>query len=115
MPTRAGTENDELQPVPIAGTFLEDARFASDFRELYAYYKQATLLQLRVTQDKLLAAFQIGQQITDVRVFRWAIERDGRIKYIDNRGERDIALPASHDFEWTVATRETTWAASTRT
>lgn len=102
----AGAENDELQPVPIAGTFLEDSRFASDFRELYAYYKQATLLQLRVTQDKLLAAFQIGQQITDVRVFRWAIERDGRIQYIDNRGERDIALPASHDFEWTVATRE---------
>ncbi len=97
---------DELQPVPIAGTFLEDARFASDFRELYAYYKQATLLQLRVTQDKLLAAFQIGQQLHDVRVFRWAIERDGGIHYIDNRGERDIALPASHDFEWTVATRE---------
>jgi len=101
-----GVESDELQPVPLAGTFLEDTRFASDFRELYAYYKQATLLQLRVTQDKLLASFQIGQQITDVRVFRWAIERDGRIAYIDNRGERDIALPASHDFEWTVATRE---------
>lgn len=101
-----GVESDELQPVPLAGTFLEDTRFASDFRELYAYYKQATLLQLRVTQDKLLASFQIGQQITDVRVFRWAIERDGRIVYIDNRGERDIALPASHDFEWTVATRE---------
>jgi hypothetical protein len=101
-----GADSDELQPVPLAGSFLEDARFASDFRELYAYYKQATLLQLRVTQDKLLAAFQIGQQVTDVRVFRWAIERDGRISYIDNRGERDIALPASHDFEWTVATRE---------
>uniref|UniRef100_UPI000D37CE1D DNA repair ATPase n=1 Tax=unclassified Variovorax TaxID=663243 RepID=UPI000D37CE1D len=102
----AGADSDELQPVPLAGSFLEDARFASDFRELYAYYKQATLLQLRVTQDKLLAAFQIGQQLSDVRVFRWAIERDGRIGYIDNRGERDIALPASHDFEWTVATRE---------
>ncbi|MET3461550.1 DNA repair ATPase [Variovorax atrisoli] len=101
-----GADSDELQPVPLAGSFLEDARFASDFRELYAYYKQATLLQLRVTQDKLLASFQIGQQLTDVRVFRWAIERDGRIQYIDNRGERDIALPPSHDFEWTVATRE---------
>jgi len=101
-----GADSDELQPVPLAGSFLEDPRFSSDFRELYAYYKQATLLQLRVTQDKLLASFQIGQQLTDVRVFRWAIERDGRIQYIDNRGERDIALPPSHDFEWTVATRE---------
>jgi len=97
---------DELEPVPLAGSFLEDPRFGSDFRELYAYYKQATLIQLRVTADKLLAAFQIGQQLTDLRVFRWEMQRDGSLRYIDNRGERDIALPASHDFEWTGATRE---------
>lgn len=100
----AGAE--ELEAVPLAGSFLEDARFSSDFKELYAYYKQATLLQLRVTQDKLLAAFQIGQQVHDVRVFRWSIERDGSLRYTDNRGERDMALPASHDFEWTATTRE---------
>ncbi|MEY4563244.1 MAG: hypothetical protein RLZZ618_2521 [Pseudomonadota bacterium] len=97
---------DELETVPLAGSFLEDPRFASDFRELYAYYKQATLVQLRVTQDKLLAAFRIGQQVHDVRVFRWAIGRDGSVHYTDNRGERDIALPPSHDFEWTPTTRE---------
>lgn len=100
----AGT--DELEPVPLAASFLDDPRFLSDFRELYAYYKQATLLQLRVTQDKLLAAFQIGQQLHDVRVFRWHIERDDTVRYVDNRGERDIALPPSHDFEWTPTTRE---------
>lgn len=98
--------SDELGPVPLAGSFLDDPRFLSDFRELYAYYKQATLLQLRVTPDKLLAAFQIGQQLHDLRVFRWHIERDGSVRYTDNRGERDITLPASHDFEWTATTRE---------
>ena len=97
---------DELQAVPLAGSFLEDSRFVSDFRELHAYYKHATLLQLRVTQDKLLAAFQIGQQVSDLRVFRWQIERDGSVRYVDNRGERDIALPPSHDFEWTPTTRD---------
>src|SRR5688500_5578822 len=97
---------DELESVPLAGSFLEDARFVSDFRELYAYYKQAQLLQLRVTHDKLLAAFQIGQQLHDLRVFRWRVDADGSIHYLDNRGERDIALPASHDFEWTPTTRE---------
>jgi hypothetical protein len=97
---------DELEAVPTAGTFLDDPRFVADFRELYAYYKQAALIQLRVTQDKFLAAFQIGQQLHDVRVFRWGIERDGSVRYIDNRGERDIALPPSHDFEWATATRE---------
>lgn len=97
---------DELVPVPSAGTFLDDPRFLADFRELHAYYKLTTLTQLRVTQDKLLAAFQIGEQAHDVRVFRWAIESDGRVHYTDNRGERDIALPASHDFEWTATTRD---------
>ncbi|MDR7152082.1 hypothetical protein J2W49_004058 [Hydrogenophaga palleronii] len=97
---------DELESVPLAGSFLDDPRFVADFRELYAYYKQATLLQLRVTQDKLLAAFQIGQQLHDLRVFRWLIEADGEVRYLDNRGERDMALPPTHDFEWTVATRE---------
>ncbi|WP_284618243.1 DNA repair ATPase [Aquabacterium humicola] len=103
---RLAEVSDELEAVPLAGSFLEDPRFASDFRELYAYYKNASLQQLRVTGDKLLAAFQIGQQLADRRVFRWEIQRDGSVRYVDNRGERDIALPASHDFEWTTATRE---------
>ncbi|WP_374325274.1 DNA repair ATPase [Azonexus sp.] len=97
---------DELEALPLAGSFLEDQRFVSDFRELHAYYKQATLIQLRVTQDKLLAAFQIGQQLHDLRVFRWSLENDGELRYIDNRGERDMALPPSHDFEWTPTRRE---------
>lgn len=97
---------DELEAVPLAGSFLDDPRFVADFRELHAYYKQATLLQLRVTQDKLLAAFQIGQQLHDLRVFRWSIEPGGALRYVDNRGERDMALPPTHDFEWTVARRE---------
>lgn len=97
---------EELEPVPLAGSFLDDPRFTADFRELYAYYKQASLIQLRVHQQKLLAAFRIGQQLHDLRVFRWSLETDGSVHYIDNRGERDIALPPSHDFEWTAATRE---------
>lgn len=97
---------EELEALPIAGSFLEDARFVSDFKELYAYYKQAQLVQLRVTQDKLLAAFRIGQQAHDLRVFRWRLDPGGTPHYVDNRGERDIALPPSHDFEWTQTTRE---------
>lgn len=97
---------EELEALPLAGSFLEEARFAADFRELYAYYKQAQLVQLRVTADKLLAAFRIGQQAHDLRVFRWQLAPDGSVHYVDNRGERDIALPPSHDFEWTPTTRE---------
>ncbi|WP_028454333.1 DNA repair ATPase [Chitinilyticum litopenaei] len=99
-------EQIELESVATAGSFLDDPRFAADFRELYAYYKNASLLQLRVTTDKLLVAFQIGQRITDTRVFRWQLDKTGAVaQYIDNRGERDIVLPPSHDFEWTPTTR----------
>jgi hypothetical protein len=53
--------------------------------------------------------------VTDLRVFRWALDENIkagetrpsiRIKYIDNRGEREISLPPTHDFKWTVTTRE---------
>ncbi|KAF0813877.1 hypothetical protein IGB42_01556 [Andreprevotia sp. IGB-42] len=99
-------EQIELQSVSTAGSFLDDARFAADFRELYAYYKDTSLRQLRVTADKLLVAFQIGMRPTDVRVFRWQLDKSGAVsQYIDNRGERDIVLPPSHDFEWITTTR----------
>ena len=103
----AGTpESDELVQIPLAGSFLDDPRFIADFNELYTYYKQATLQLLRPTQDFLLAAFQIGQQAQDIRVFRWSRGNDGALHYVDNRGERDLAPPPSHDFSWTPLTRE---------
>lgn len=98
--------SDELVQLPLAGSFLDDARFAADFNELYTYYKQATLQLLRPTQEFLLAVFQIGQQAQDIRVFRWKRQPDGSLKYVDNRGERDLLPPPSHDFTWTPLTRE---------
>ncbi len=96
----------ELESVALEGSFLDEPRFVAEFKELYSYYKNAQLVQLRVHQGKLLAAFKIGERITDVRVFRWQLGDGGALSYIDNRGERDIALPPTHDFEWTQSTRE---------
>ncbi|MGR8935003.1 MAG: DNA repair ATPase [Gammaproteobacteria bacterium] len=86
--------------------FLDEAAFRKDFDALYAYYKNAQLLQLQVKDAKLLATFQIGEKITDIRVFRWRIGADGAVGYIDDRGERDAALPPRYDFEWTKTGRE---------
>ncbi|WP_305068978.1 DNA repair ATPase [Marilutibacter chinensis] len=97
----------DVTPVAQADSFLGVDSFVQDFRELYAYYKDTRLVQLAVREGKLLAAFQIGERLDDLRVFRWALSDEGReVRYIDNRGERDIALPAPYDFEWTDATRE---------
>lgn len=105
-------QNDEeynIEPLASESSFLTNSRFVNDFNELYAYYKDAKLLQLMVRDNKLLASFQIGERYTDIRVFRWALPANGNtahIQYIDNRGERDIDLPAPYDFEWLPTRRE---------
>ncbi|MDC0706952.1 DNA repair ATPase [Stigmatella sp. ncwal1] len=93
-------------PPTEAGGFLADPRFVKDFGELYKYYKDAKLSQLRRTDSRLLAVFQTGQTLRDIKVFRFSVDVEGRATYIDNQGERDHVFPPSHDFEWTVATRE---------
>ncbi|WP_434341456.1 DNA repair ATPase [Motilimonas cestriensis] len=97
----------EMHAEPMAGSFLDNGRFEQDFTELYTYYKEARLLRLAVRDGKLLASFQIGLKLSDVRVFRWSISSDGQtIEYIDNRGERDLLPPNQYDFEWRECTRE---------
>ncbi len=86
--------------------FLSHPDFLRDFEELYKYYKETRLLQLRRIEGKVLAVFQTGEKISDIRVFRWAVDPLGKVVYIDNRGERDHVFPVSHDFEWTPTTRE---------
>lgn len=95
----------ELKPVEISSSFLSDPRFNTEFKELYAYYKDATLSQLVLRDNKLLAAFQIGEKLSDIRVFRWQVNGND-VEYIDNRGERDLTLPDTHDFKWQQCTRE---------
>ncbi|MCX7553580.1 DNA repair ATPase [Marinicella sp. S1101] len=96
----------EVKAEPLAGSFLADEVFVKQFLELYSYYKKAELIQLRVVDQKLLAAFQIGEKIGDIRVFRWVIGNNGEVQYIDDRGERDIELPPAYDFEWHKAERD---------
>ncbi|RYZ91700.1 MAG: DNA repair protein, partial [Moraxellaceae bacterium] len=99
--------NADFHPESLADTFLQETRFVADFDELHRYYKNTKLLQLAVVQDKLLAAFQIGERLEDIRVFRWALSDGGKtLQYIDNRGERDLAPPPAFDFTWQPTGRE---------
>ncbi|MCW4355879.1 DNA repair ATPase [Hoyosella sp. YIM 151337] len=85
---------------------LRDSTFQRHFAELYRYYRETRLLQLRRVEGKLLAIFQTGVRTEDVKVLRWRISTDGTVTYLDNRGERDHVFPAQHDFEWTETTRD---------
>lgn len=97
----------ELQQVPYEGTFLKDPNFIKQFHELYRFYKNAQLAQLKVSNGHVLAAFKIGNKATDLRVFNWKIDTaNNSINYVDDRGEEFIKPPATHDFNWIETTRE---------
>ncbi|MGP5686278.1 DNA repair ATPase [Psychrobacter glacincola] len=109
----AGNEEEyQLEEVDLKGTFLAQDAFVQDFNELYRYYKQTRLIQITVKDSKLLLAFQIGERITDIRVFRFALDfsqgmpESAQVAYVDNRGERDIELPPAYDFDWIDTTRD---------
>ena len=95
-----------VEPTEVSGSFLDDSKFKKDFHELYSYYKNAHLLKLRKTHNRLLAYFQIGEKVEDTRVFRWSIENNGDVIYIDDRGERELTIPPRYDFEWLETDRE---------
>ncbi|MER5209348.1 DNA repair ATPase [Streptomyces sp. NPDC002838] len=85
---------------------LDDAAFVREFAALHRYYRQARLLQLRSVDGKVLAVFRTGEKADDIRVLRWALSDDGRVRFLDARGERDHVFPPSHDFQWQETTRE---------
>ncbi|MCB0996739.1 MAG: DNA repair ATPase, partial [Acidimicrobiales bacterium] len=88
------------------GSMLQDPAFVRDFDELYRYYKQTRLVQLQRAGNLLLAAFQIGDQVSDQRVLRWEVDRTGSVSYVDNRGERDLPHHPQFDFAWQPVGRE---------
>ncbi len=73
---QAGEVGYEIESISAEDSFLNHPSFVADFNELYTYYKQARLIKLTVKNSKLLAAFQIGDRITDTRVFRWALDNE---------------------------------------
>ena len=95
----------KFAPSSQAG-LLDDPGFERDFAELYRYYRETRLLQLRRLEGLLLAVFQTGARPDDLKVLRWRVATDGAVSYLDSRGERDHVFPPSHDFTWTPTTRE---------
>lgn len=104
----AGAGAYDCSPLDIAenAPWLADERFQKDFQNLYRYYRDAKLLQLIRSDTRLLAVFQIGATHAESKVFRWRIQGDGTIAYMNDRGEDDYTFPPAHDFEWTALGRE---------
>ncbi len=95
-------------PQDSLGGFLTGGELERDFANLYRYYRDARLIQLDKRDTQLLAVFQAGATWRDCKVLRWRIEPDGKIVYVDDRGDRDYAalFPQPYDFEWIEVTRD---------
>ncbi|AKJ11943.1 DNA repair ATPase [Streptomyces incarnatus] len=85
---------------------LDDPAFAKEIGALHRYYREASLLRLRRVDGRLLAVFRTGEKAEDVRVLRWSVADDGRVAFLDARGDRDDVFPPAQDVTWTETTRE---------
>jgi len=101
-------ETFDLSSAPFDGplSFLANPDFTREFSDVFRYYKDARLLQLRRTDTRLLIVTQIGATARDVKVFRFTIDAQSRVSYLDARGEEDARPPRPHAFAWTPTTRE---------
>ena len=86
--------------------FITDERFLRDFRDLYAYYKDASLARMQVQGPQLVITFKVGDSVDDVKVFHWRLDPEGKVNYVDDRGERVLPAPAKHTFEWRSCGRD---------
>jgi len=77
-----GPDGYELDHAEGPPGLLRDPELLRETSELYRYYKNARLAQLRVTETGyLLAIFQIGDTVDDVRVFHWQVGPEGSVRY----------------------------------
>ena len=79
--------------------------FRRDFQELYRYYRNATFLRFFQIGPLLYMVFQTGKTTSSIKAFKWSIEGQS-LRYIDNRSEAEVRVPAQHAFQWKRSTRE---------
>ncbi len=87
-------------------TLLQNEEFLRHFQDLYKYYNQAKFLQFVKTHNRLLMLFQIGETTDTVKIFRWSIDKTGKLSYMDDRGDNEYKLPPQHGFTWTETGRD---------
>ncbi|MCH2206368.1 MAG: DNA repair ATPase [Lentisphaerales bacterium] len=86
-------------------SLIEDNNFIANFNDFFKYYKKARFVKFTIKGHNLYFVFQIGESITDLKVFKWQIN-DDTLTYIDDRSVHEYTYPAQHEFEWTRTTRD---------
>ena len=85
--------------------FLANEKFEADFKNLYRYYKNTTFSKFAVIDTYLYMVFQVSQNVTDIKTFKWLI-KDGTLVYVDNRSDHEYRFPEQYEFQWVRARRD---------
>ena len=80
--------------------FLQDETFVADFKNLYKYYREAKFSQFVRKNGNLYFVFQIGKDLGDIKTFKWVINQDNSLKYVDSRSEHEVKWPDQYGFDW---------------
>lgn len=94
-----------IEAISSEESFLQDPRFKQSFTELFTYYKEAKLVKVKSDAHRIYIAFQIGQFITDLKVFRFEIGAHQTVRYLDDQGHHDIYNESQSDISWIETSR----------
>ncbi len=95
-------QNFKTQPLSL----LSDKRFETDFCDLYRYYKNTRFAKFFEIGPFLYMVFHFSENPQDIKSFKWSINDDGTLTYIDNRSDHEVKFPPQHEFEWTRVVRD---------
>lgn len=84
---------------------INDERFKKDFEDLYLYYKNTFFAKFTVVDPYLYMIFQTGKSATEIKVFKWLLEKC-RLTYVDDRSEHEVRFKLGNDFKFERATRD---------
>ncbi|MFT5091779.1 MAG: hypothetical protein ACI93T_000593 [Porticoccaceae bacterium] len=85
---------------------IHDEAFEKDFQDLFKYYKNAFFAKFAVRGPHLYMVFRVGKSVGEIKTFKWVIEGQDSLRYVDNRSDHAFKFPPQHGFEWKRTHRE---------
>ena len=79
---------------------ISDPQFEKDVRDLFRYYKNAVFAKFAVRGPHLYMVFRVGKSVSEIKTFKWVIEKQSSLRYVGNRSDHEFTYPAQHGFEW---------------
>lgn len=89
-----------------APDLLKDERFEQDLQNLYRYYRNTDFSRFIVQGIYLYMLFKIGKNANEIKAFKWQINDNNTLTYVNDRSHGDIKMPLQHEFTWQHAGRE---------